>query len=84
MQPLSAFQRGEHARICQISGPPGVVQRLYEFGLLEGQIVEILGFAPLGDPMEIRVGQTRLSIRKAEAAGILAELCSNPQALTSS
>ncbi len=82
MQPLSTFRRGEHARICQINGPPGVVQRLYEFGLLEGQIVEILGFAPLGDPMEIRVGQTRLSIRKAEAAGVLAEPYTDPQSLT--
>jgi ferrous iron transport protein A len=80
MRPLSAFQRGTYARICQLSGPIGVVQRLYELGLLEGQVVEILGFAPLGDPMEIRLGATRLCLRKADAAGVLAEPYSDSQA----
>jgi ferrous iron transport protein A len=39
--------------------------------LLEGEEVELLALAPLGDPIEIRHGNTRVSLRKAEAAGIL-------------
>jgi ferrous iron transport protein A len=39
-------------------------------GLLEGEEIEVLGFAPFGDPMEIRLRDYRLSLRRAEAAGV--------------
>jgi Fe2+ transport system protein FeoA len=42
-------------------------------GLLEDTEIEVVGFAPLGDPMEIRVGDYRLSLRRTEAAGIRVE-----------
>jgi ferrous iron transport protein A len=45
-----------------------------EMGLLEGETIEVVGFAPLGDPMEIRVGDYRLSIRKTEAARVAVSL----------
>ena len=38
-----------------------------EMGLLEGEEVEVVGFAPLGDPMEIRLRDYRLSLRRNEA-----------------
>ena len=41
--------------------------RLYALGLYPGVRVDVLRFAPAGDPMQIRVGRTLLSIRKAEA-----------------
>ena len=66
---------GQSAVISEISGQPSLVQRLYEFGLLEGETIEVLGFAPMGDPLEIRVGNTRLSLRASEAAGVLVEPC---------
>ena len=39
-------------------------------GLLVGTRVELVRFAPLGDPVEIEVRGYRLSLRKREAAGI--------------
>jgi ferrous iron transport protein A len=45
-------------------------------GLLEGEPVEVLGFAPLGDPMEIRLRDYRLSLRRAEAACVTVEVIS--------
>ena len=48
-----------------------VVQRLLEMGLLEGEEVEVIGFAPLGDPLEIRLRDYRLSLRRSEAARVL-------------
>jgi ferrous iron transport protein A len=39
-------------------------------GVLEGEEVEIVGFAPLGDPMEVRLGAARLTLRRSDAAGI--------------
>ena len=36
-------------------------------GLIEGETVEYLGPAPLGDPLEFRVFGYRLSLRQTEA-----------------
>lgn len=70
MATLNDLRPGQSAAILSISGAPALVQRLYEFGLFEGETVEFVATAPLGDPIEIRTGNTRLSLRKSEAAGI--------------
>lgn len=61
---------GQTARIESLAGEAALVQRLYEFGLFEGETVEYLGSAPLGDPVEILIGNTRLSLRRNEAQAI--------------
>jgi len=70
MFPLDQLKTGQRASIRSLQGNDGLVQRLLEMGLLEGEEVEVLGFAPLGDPMEIRLRDYRLSLRRAEAARI--------------
>jgi len=45
-----------------------ILQRLLEMGIIEGAPVEVLGFAPLGDPMRVRVFGYTLAIRKYEAS----------------
>ena len=76
MAALSELRPGDRAAVVAVAGDPGLVQRLYEFGLMEGEEVEVLAFAPLGDPIEIRLGNTRLSLRKSEAAGVAIRLIS--------
>ncbi len=49
---------------------PPLQSRLYALGLYPGVEVDVLRFAPAGDPIQIRVGTTLLSIRKQEAAMI--------------
>jgi len=44
--------------------------KLLEMGLLPQSRIEIIGKAPLGDPINIRVQETMLSLRKAEAQEI--------------
>jgi ferrous iron transport protein A len=68
---LAEMSAGDRGRVEQVGGDPAVVQRLYELGLLEGEEFEFLGYAPLGDPLELRVGYTRLSLRLADAAGVV-------------
>ena len=70
---LSSLRPGDRAEVVAITGEPALVQRLSEFGLFEGETVEFLGTAPLGDPIEIRLGNTHLTLRKAEAAGVTVE-----------
>lgn len=67
---LDQAKPGDRFRIASIHGAPDLVQRLTELGLLEGEEIEVLNLAPLGDPMEIEVNFTRLSLRKREASGV--------------
>lgn len=67
---LDRLSPGQRGRILAVGGEPALVGRLMEMGLLEGDEVELLGFAPLGDPLEVRVGDSRLSLRKAEASRV--------------
>lgn len=73
MTALDQLAPGQHGTIARLTGSPALVQRLYELGLLEGEALEMIARAPLGDPLEVRVGNTRLSLRKQEAQGIWIE-----------
>jgi ferrous iron transport protein A len=70
MATLDQLQRGQRASVTALDGNDPLVQRLLEMGLLEGEEIEVIGFAPLGDPMEIRLRDYRLSLRRSEAARI--------------
>lgn len=62
---------------CRILGAaeehPDFQSRLYALGLYPGVLLDVLHVAPFGDPMQVRVGHTLLSIRKREAAMISIE-----------
>jgi len=65
---LNTMQPGEKGVIKEINGSSSHVhQRLLEMGLTKGTAVEIIRFAPMGDPIEISVRGYRLSLRKVEA-----------------
>ncbi len=68
---LAELRVGQKAVIEALQGSDSVTQRLMEMGLLKGETVELLGIAPLGDPLEVRLGSYRLSLRKAEASRVL-------------
>ena len=70
MPRLDQLLVGQRACVESIQGSDGIVQRLFEMGLLEGEQVQVIGFAPLGDPMEIRLNDYRLSLRRSEAARV--------------
>ena len=69
---LNMLRPGERGVINRIhTSAHGIRQRLLEMGLTKGTIVELVRFAPLGDPIEISVRGYRLSLRREEAASIL-------------
>ena len=70
MPSLDQLRVGQRARVEAITGDDALVQRLREMGVFEGEELEVLCFAPLGDPMEIRLRDYRLSLRRSEAARI--------------
>jgi ferrous iron transport protein A len=71
---------GQRARVESLIGEDALVQRLLEMGLFEGEEVEVIGVAPLGDPIEIRLCDSRLSLRRNDAARVLVALLAQPAA----
>ena len=71
LQPLTSLALGATAKVADINVPPADKARLMEMGLLVGTQVELVRFAPLGDPLEIRVRGYNLTLRKHEAELIL-------------
>lgn len=71
IQPLSSVAPGQKATVAEIKLPPANRPRLMEMGLLVGTQVELVRFAPLGDPVEIKVRGYNLTLRKHEADQII-------------
>ena len=69
-QPLTSLRVGGTATVTEIKVSPEHRGRLLEMGLLVGTPVELIRFAPLGDPIEIKVRGYHLTLRKQEAEQI--------------
>ena len=68
---LSSLKAGDQATVSAIELPPADRPRLMEMGLLVGTPIELIRFAPMGDPVEIKVRGYNLSLRRHEAEKIL-------------
>ena len=64
---------GQRGVIADLVGEADLVQRLLDMGVTDGETVELVRFAPLGDPLEIRVRGYNLSLRRSEAATVLVD-----------
>jgi ferrous iron transport protein A len=78
--PLTAVAIGARATVAEIKLPPESRPRLMEMGLLVGTTVELVRFAPLGDPVEIKVRGYNLTLRKHEADQILVRTAASESA----
>lgn len=67
LQPLTLVGVGRTATVVEIKLPPESRPRLMEMGLLVGTRIELVRFAPMGDPVEIKVRGYNLTLRKHEA-----------------
>jgi ferrous iron transport protein A len=69
-QSLASLAAGASATVADIRVSPENRGRLLEMGLLVGTPVQLVRFAPLGDPIEIKVRGYHLTLRKHEAEQI--------------
>ncbi|MBI3940101.1 MAG: ferrous iron transport protein A [Acidobacteria bacterium] len=67
---LDRLTEGETGVIVGFDLPTDTQIRLMEMGFLEGHEVTLVRFAPLRDPLEVDVLNSRISIRRSEASGI--------------
>lgn len=68
---LADLAPSEQGYIQTITGTDGLSHRLAELGFTPGQTVEVIRFAPLGDPMQIKIRGFRLALRRQEARRIV-------------
>lgn len=59
--------------LSHVGGDRAFRRRLMEMGLVPGTGVEVVSVAPLGDPLELRVRGSRISIRRSEAGAVLVQ-----------
>jgi ferrous iron transport protein A len=64
---LDALEAGTHARVTAVRGSGAVARRLMEMGVVPGAPVRVIKAAPLGDPLEVRVRNYHLALRRSEA-----------------
>ncbi|MFO0911550.1 MAG: ferrous iron transport protein A [Pirellulales bacterium] len=67
MRTLDELAVGASAQVVAVVGDDQIALRLLEMGILEGEPVELIGRAPWGDPLDVRVRGYRVSIRRTEA-----------------
>jgi ferrous iron transport protein A len=64
---LADLAVGSRARLVNVTGDDEISLRLLEMALTPGVDVELLGTAPLGEPLEFDVRGYHLSVRRSEA-----------------
>ena len=67
MNTLAQLKPGQSAIISGFA-ENAISLKLMEMGCLPGEMVKVISYAPLGDPISIKVAGYILSIRKSEAA----------------
>lgn len=68
---LADSTKGTEWKVTRVGCKDSELQnRLYALGIYPGVEVRLLRVAPMGDPMQVRVGGTLLSIRRQEAQAI--------------
>ncbi len=67
---LDALPPGARGRVVAVGGSGALARRLMEMGVVPGVPVRVIKTAPLGDPIEIRVRNYHLALRRSEAQTI--------------
>ena len=70
---LNELQIGQTARITEVGGEGALRQHLLDMGVIPEAEVTLMKFAPMGDPMELRIHDYELTLRLADAEKIEVE-----------
>lgn len=67
---LSELQIGSTATILSVGGEGALRQHFLDMGLIQGTEVTVIKYAPMGDPIELRIHGYELTIRLDDAKNI--------------
>jgi len=68
MKTIADLKVGEKATIINLTAEKKLYERLTDFGLTDGCVVEVIRVAPLGDPILLKVRGCQIALRKADSA----------------
>lgn len=67
---LDEVKPGTVAVVEGVRGEGAVRRRILDMGILKGVRIQVIKVAPLGDPIEVKLRNYSLSLRKSEAEWI--------------
>jgi ferrous iron transport protein A len=70
---LRQLELKQKARIFAVKAQGELGRRIRDMGLVPGADVEVIGRAPLGDPVAVRLSGFTISLRNSEADAVLVE-----------
>lgn len=73
MKTLKDAKIGENVTVVRLNGEGAIKRRIMDMGITKGVEIYVRKVAPLGDPIEIKVRDYELSLRKADAEMIEVE-----------
>ena len=76
---ISDLKIGESGKITTVGGEGALRQHFLDMGMIPGVTVTLMKYAPMGDPLELKIFDYELTLRKADAAKIQIELIDNPE-----
>ena len=76
---LNKLEAGESALVTRIGGEGALRQHFLDMGLTPGTKVKVIKFAPMGDPMEVKVRGYGLTLRLDDASKIEVEISSEAE-----
>ena len=68
---LSECQIGKSVQILSVNGDGALRQHFLDMGLIPGALVTVVKYAPMGDPIEVKVHGYELSLRLDDAENIV-------------
>ncbi|HNZ50802.1 MAG TPA: ferrous iron transport protein A [Bacilli bacterium] len=73
MTTLKDIKIGRSAVVVGINATGPLRRRFMDMGITKGTVIEVIKYAPLGDPMELSLRDYILSIRKSDAELIIVQ-----------
>ena len=70
MPTIKDLKIGQAATVSAVGGEGALRQHFLDMGVIPGVTVELIKYAPMGDPIELKVQSYELTLRLADAAKI--------------
>ncbi len=71
---LDCIKKGQKCKIKRMHGKGKLMHKLLDMGFVNGTNIEVLREAPFYDPMELKIQNYLISLRKSEAKNLEVEL----------
>ena len=67
---IKDLEIGESAKITEVGGEGALRQHFLDMGLIPGAEITMVKYAPMGDPVELKIHGYELTLRLADAEKI--------------